>query len=354
MGTQSRGAGIAARRRAHAERTRREADALAAEGATSAAPSAVRSVASDRGSRAASSAVSERGSRATAQTSRRERPVACRRRWTRGKVAALVLTLLVVALAGAVIAGFSWLRWFAHDDAADIQGTWYLAGTSTPIVIDDERIQLTEDVAYHYTLDPNAKTIEFTFGSLTGGGCYRFSLDRDELALVDGTFTGTDTLARDIGWTLEALIERLRDGDLAPAEESGKGLTLLSRTPTSGASAHPKAVRDTPAPDDGEGGGSGDTDGVAADGADDAGDASADGGDGGDAQTIQDEPVGDLSGKIPADINDPQDKAADDAAASGASDDAAGAAGTSGASGSGTASGSGSASSGGAASGSGV
>ena len=240
------------------------------------------------------------------------RPAVRKRRWTKGKVAALVLSLLALSLAAAVVPGFSWLRWFSADDGADIQGTWYLAGTSTPITITDERIQLTEDVAYHYTLDPMAKTIQFTFGNLTGGGCYRFSLDRDELALVDGSFSATDTLGRDIGWTLEALIEKLRDGDLPPAEEAGRGLTLLSRTPTAGTAANPQSVRDTPAPSDSRG---------SADGADD--DPEADDG----TQTIEDEPVGDLSGKVPAAIDEPRDKAAEDGTGTGAAGNAGGSAG---------------------------
>ncbi len=255
------------------------------------------------------------------RTDRVSRPAVRKRRWTKGKVAALVLSLLALSLAAAVVAGFSWLRWFSADDGADIQGTWYLAGTSTPITITDERIQLTEDVAYHYALDPVAKTIQFTFGNLTGGGCYRFSLDRDELALVDGSFSATDTLGRDIGWTLEALIEKLRDGDLPPAEEAGRGLTLLSRTPTAGATANPQSVRDTPAPGEGSLG--------SADGADD--DSETDGG----AQTIEDEPVGDLSGKVPAAIDEPRDKAADDTGGAGASGSADGAGGTTGGTGDG-------------------
>lgn len=330
----SRGSGADdARRRAHEERTRRE-NAEMPDVEKAAPPASAAEARAAREARAAGAAPTKRSARdaAAVRAARAERRPARRRRWTKGKVAALVLTLLALALAATVVASFSWLRWFAHDDAADIQGTWYLAGTSTPIVIDEERIQLTDDVAYHYTLDSGAKTIEFTFGSLTGGGCYRFSLDRDELALVDGAFSGTDTLARDIGWILEALIEKAQGRSLAPAEEAGRGLTLLSRTPTAGASANPQSVRDTPASEDAAAGDGTDADGSAAAGGDD-----------GDAQTIQDEPVGDLSGKIPADINDARDKAADDAAAGAAAAGDGAASGSSGsAQGAGAASGSGS------------
>lgn len=277
MGVFSRSAGAAdARLRAQEERARREGADLV----------------SDEAAPPASSASARAARAARAQGAARPRP----RRWSAGKVAALCIVFVLVAALATVTAAFTWLRWFSHDDAADIQGTWYLAGTSTPITITADRIQLTDDVAYGYTLDPEAKTIAFSFGNLAGGGCYRFSLDRDELALTDGSFTGLDTLGRDLGWTARAVVEQLAGGDMAPAEASAKGLTLLSRTPSSGTA--PPPASDKPA---------------------DAADAGADSPDG--SQTIEDEPMGDLPGNIPADINDPRDKAADDDAAG--SDDTA-------------------------------
>ena len=232
-------------------------------------------------------------------------------RWTRGRIAVVSAGALIVAMLVAVAVGFAWLRWFSADDAADLQGTWYLAGTATPIVITDDRIQLTDDVSYRYTLDTADKTIQFTFGNLAGEGCYRFSLDRNQLALVDGTFTGSDTLNADVGWTIQALWENLQGKVLPPAEKAGKGVTLLSRTPAPGAT--PPAADEGPTADTTQ---------------------QTEGGE----QVIEDDVVGDLSGKFPADINDPHDKAADEGAdaagagdakeegAAAASDDAAGAA----------------------------
>lgn len=208
----------------------------------------------------------------------------------RVKVAVVSAVAAVVLVVGAVVGGFAWLRWFAADDAADIQGTWYLAGTATPIEITGDRIKLTDDVAYRYGLDPGDKTIAFTFTNLAGSGCYRFSLDRQELALVDGSFTGADTLGRDIGWTIEALLKQLQGERLSPAEAGTEGLTLLSRTPTG--TPAPKTSDDDKAADEG-----------------------GTGSKGAKSETIEDEPVGDLSGKLPADINDPKDKAADEPAA---------------------------------------
>ncbi len=155
-----------------------------------------------------------------------------RRRLRPAHVALIAVLVVVLALAGAAAGGFAWLRWFSADDAADIQGTWYLAGTSTPITITEDRIRLTDDVSYGYTLDPETKTFELGFGNLAGGGRYRFSLDRDELALVDGRFTGGDTLGADVGWTVRALIEKIQGNELAPEVQAEKGVTLLSRTPS--------------------------------------------------------------------------------------------------------------------------
>lgn len=199
----------------------------------------------------------------------------------------------VVAVLAALAVGFSWLRWFSADDAADLQGTWYLSGTATPIVITEDRIQLTDDVSYHYTVDTADKTIQFTFGNLTGGGCYRFSLDRGQLALIDGSFTGSDTLNADLGWTIQALWENLQGKVLPPAEKAGKGVTLLSRTPAAGAAPATSA---------------------------ESSDATADirRGDGGE-EVIQDDVVGDLTERFPADIGDPRDKAADEGAGDAAS-----------------------------------
>ncbi|MEC4175352.1 hypothetical protein VIN30_02680 [Adlercreutzia sp. R7] len=225
------------------------------------------------------------------------RPTAKKPRWTRGKIAALSVAAVLAVLAVALMAGFGWLRWLSADDAADVRGTWYLAGTATPIIITEDRIHLTEDVSYRYTLDTHDKTIQFSFGDLSGSGRYRFSLDRDELALVDGAFSGGDTLSDDIGWTIHALWENLLGGRLAPAEKSGKGVTLLSRTPTATVPSLP------------------DEDGDDAPAA--ANDASSDDG----SQVIEDDTLGDLAGTLPADdaMSAPDDKPADAAPA----DDAA-------------------------------
>lgn len=309
MAMRSRGSGSNdPRLRAREERARREAAALPPEPA--APPASAAEARAAREARAAGVAPTKRSARDVAavraarseRAARGERPAPQRRRWSRGKIAAFALSFVLVGLAVAAVAGFSWLRWFSADDAADIQGTWYLAGTSTPIVITEDRINLTNDVSYRYALDTGDKTIAFTFTNLAGSGCYRFSLDRNELALVDGAFTGSDTLGRDIGWTLEALVKKLQGDSLAPAEAGAEGLTLLSRTP-SGDTSSSKSAADAGA-------------GAEADSKDAAAKADASdakGKKGKKSETIEEEPVGDLSGKLPADIDEPRDTPADTA-----------------------------------------
>ena len=172
------------------------------------------------------------------------------------RVAVVSVVVVVVLLVGAAAGGFAWLHWFSEDDAADFAGTWYLAGTATPITITDDRIQLTDDVSYRYALNDQDKTFELSFGNLKGGGRYRFSLDRNQLALVDGDFSGAGRV-------------------LAP-EEAARGVTLLSRTPT-GTPSLPEAADTPEAPagedakaDTGDGSKSGNDDGGAEPGKADA------------------------------------------------------------------------------------
>lgn len=288
------------RQRAREERARREAAALPPEPVAPPASAAEARAAREaraaggapvrRSARDEAAARTARGETATPRTARGERTAPKRRRWSKGKVAAVATSLVLAALVVGAVAGFAWLRWFSVDDAADIQGTWYLAGTATPIEITEDRIVLTDDVSYRYALNPGDKTIAFTFTNLAGSGCYRFSLDRQELALVDGSFTGADTLGRDMGWLVEALVKKLQGDKLAPAEAGGEGLTLLSRTPTGSPTAKARDEEDPKADKA-------------------AGSASKK-----KTETIEDEAVGDLSGKLPADINEPTDKAADEGA----------------------------------------
>lgn len=201
--------------------------------ATAQKPSSRRAVPSGEGD-AGREVRKGREGRSSAPSRKRRHPV---------RVAVVSVAIVVVLLVGAAAGGFAWLHWFSEDDAADFAGTWYLAGTATPITITEDRIQLTDDVSYRYALNDQDKTFELSFGNLKGGGRYRFSLDRNQLALVDGDFSGADTLGDDIVWTLRALAEGAQGRVLAPGE-AARGVTLLSRTPT-GTPSLPEAT-DTP------------------------------------------------------------------------------------------------------------
>lgn len=119
-----------------------------------------------------------------------------------------LIAVAVVLVVGAVL-GFWLLRWGLHDDASSIQGQWRVKGTDTVINITDEDIVLTDEVAYDYVIDPDAKTLAFTFGGLTGNGRYRFSLDHSQLAIDDGEFDWGSTLMADIPWTVDAVAQKL-------------------------------------------------------------------------------------------------------------------------------------------------
>lgn len=132
-----------------------------------------------------------------------------------------IIAIVLVLIIGAIV-GFWLLRWGLHDDTESIQGTWRVQGTDTTITINDEEIVLTDEVAYDYVLDPEAKTLTFKFGALTGDGRYRFSLDHNMLAIDDGEFDAMGTLMADIPWTLDALSQKIvGNQEKSPSLEAG-------------------------------------------------------------------------------------------------------------------------------------
>lgn len=154
---------------------------------------------------------------ATAEDRKRKVQRQHKARLVRRTIIAIILVILV-----GIIMGFWLLRWGLHDDATSIQGKWRVQGTDTVIEIDDEEIVLTDEVAYDYVLNPEAKTLTFKFGALTGNGRYRFSLDHNMLAIDDGEFDAMDTLAADIPWTLDALSQKLlANQEKSPGLEDG-------------------------------------------------------------------------------------------------------------------------------------
>lgn len=135
----------------------------------------------------------------------------------------------VLAVLLAVAGCFSWDRWLRYDDVYDLQGEWQVEGTTWVVVVDDASIKLTDSVSYTYTLDPLAKTIEFAFGDMKGSGHYRFSADRSQLVVEEGSsYSVISTLAEDIPWMWDGIVREAQGQP--PAElEPGEGVTVLTR-----------------------------------------------------------------------------------------------------------------------------
>lgn len=156
-----------------------------------------------------------------------EERVRRRRRVIRRALFAFLLVLLFL-FAGLLVA-FGIFRWQTYDDAADIQGTWYDEGTTMPVTITDDEIMLTDEVAYHYVVDPEAKTILFKFGNMEGGGRYRFSLDRTELVITDGEFDWWGNFVDDAIWTAQSLIARYVFANEIPLSSGDENETVFTR-----------------------------------------------------------------------------------------------------------------------------
>ncbi|MEE8733365.1 MAG: hypothetical protein SOI46_07150 [Eggerthellaceae bacterium] len=142
-------------------------------------------------------------------------------------IVALIVILIAIAL---VVGGFFWNRSLRYDDAADFQGMWYIEGTTTAVGVTGDSIQLTSDVAYHYTLNTQDKLIDFSFGNMSGAGRYWFSDDRTKLVIIDGTgYTGSKTLQEDIARAFATLACKIEGK--AYVLPSGEGVTVLDRNP---------------------------------------------------------------------------------------------------------------------------
>ena len=136
----------------------------------------------------------------------------------------------MVLVAVAIVVAFSCWRWTFANDAQDIQGTWYIAGTQKTIEVTADGIKLSGDVTYSYTIDEGAKTLSLSFGNMEGEARYRFSFDRQTLALRDGESTWGNSLSEDISWTIAAL-GRAIQGEQASPELSGDSTMVLTRAP---------------------------------------------------------------------------------------------------------------------------
>jgi len=164
-----------------------------------------------------------------------------RKRKRRRRIRRAIIGVLValVLLFGGLLIAFGIFRWYTYDDAADIQGTWYHEGTTMPVTITEDEIKLTDEVAYKYELDPEAKTITFRFGNMEGGGRYRFSLDRSEVAIADGAFDGGQNFVDDALWTASSLFRKIFFAEDTAVSEGGEGISVFSKEPPSGRAEAP-------------------------------------------------------------------------------------------------------------------
>ena len=154
----------------------------------------------------------------------------------RGARIALFAIAAVVVVVVVVAALFTWNRWYRFDDHADMQGEWYVVGTTVPVSVDETSIHLTDDVSYLYEINPQDKTITYTFGPMKGQGRYWISDDRRYLVITDGTeFTSTGTAFDDF-------VREFADiaGSATGAEAKlpeGDGVIAFSREPDAAALA---------------------------------------------------------------------------------------------------------------------
>lgn len=193
------------------------------------------------------------------------------KRLSRRAFVVLAAALAVLVAAAASAAALSWDRWLRYDDAADFQGEWRIGESSAVIVIDGSNVKLTDEVSYAYQLDAGAKTLSFSFSSMRGEGRYRFSADREQLAVMeDGPYSAFSTLLEDMAWAWDGFVRACTGQPPAELAE-GEGATILTRV-SRDASAAP---HDDPLPSADAGAGA---DGADADGAADgsAGDPPSD------------------------------------------------------------------------------
>lgn len=146
--------------------------------------------------------------------------------------AAKALTACVIAacaLLVVLLCSFAGYRWLYGNDGQDIQGSWYVNGSAATMSFTESEIVLNDEVSYEYALNAADKTISFSFSDLTGSGSYRFSLDRNALAIIDGEASAIDTLKADFSWFLGALVCVMKGEEPAPVLADTENVTLLVR-----------------------------------------------------------------------------------------------------------------------------
>lgn len=172
------------------------------------------------------------GERADKASSSPARSTHRRRAASTKSPAAKALTAFVIAafaLLVVLLCSFAAYRWLYGNDGQDIQGSWYVNESSATMSFTESEIVLNDEVSYAYALNGADKTISFSFSDLTGSGSYRFSLDRNTLAIFDGDASAFDTLKADFTWFLGALVCAMKGEDPSPVPADAESVTLLTR-----------------------------------------------------------------------------------------------------------------------------
>lgn len=127
-------------------------------------------------------------------------------------VLAIVAFLLVVVVALVTYASLS--RWVFVDDATDIKGSWHLSAEPVSVVISDTEMNLADEVSYTYTMDTQAKVINETLGNMKGAARYRFSEDRNSVAIFDDSSSDwLNNAMIDLRWYVDCAFAKVFGGE---------------------------------------------------------------------------------------------------------------------------------------------
>ncbi len=86
------------------------------------------------------------------------------------------------------------------------------------MVVTDTQMDLGKNAVLEYTIDSGAKVINYTIGDMSGSTHYRFSADRNQLALVENCNTDPiSTILSDLGWFWDYMTCKMAKIDLSPA-----------------------------------------------------------------------------------------------------------------------------------------
>lgn len=127
-------------------------------------------------------------------------------------VLAIVAFLLVVVVALVTYASLS--RWVFVDDVTDIKGSWHLSAEPVSVVISDTEMNLADEVSYTYTMDTQAKVINETLGNMKGAARYRFSEDRNSVAIFDDSSSDwLNNAMIDLRWYVDCAFAKVFGGE---------------------------------------------------------------------------------------------------------------------------------------------